>query len=175
MYGTVIKMEQIIRGAEQAGVKVTVVDFANEERFVTGLRIDKLLSSTEEDRKVAYVTQGDANVAKVRYFINEHVDVCLDDYSDVTYPPGSIFVIWNNYMMKACIQPQTVEHWRGYFGNEVQDECHSCHKTKKKMMFWDKYTCPYCPASLCSECATFGQCPACKKMGAFWNDLRRPY
>lgn len=166
-------MEQIIRGAEQAGVKVTIVDFSNEERFVTGLRIDKLLSSTEQDKEVAYVTQGDANVAKVRYFINEHVDVCLDGCSDVEYPPGSIFVIWN-YMMKICMQPQTVEHWKGYFGNEVQDECHSCHKTKKKMMFWDKYTCPYCPVSLCSECATFGQCPACKRMGAFWNDLRRP-
>lgn len=34
--GAVIKMEKIIREAEQAGVKVAVVDFSNEERFVTG-------------------------------------------------------------------------------------------------------------------------------------------
>ena len=78
-----------------------------------------------------------ANVAKVRYFINEHLDVCLDGYSDAMYPPGSIFVIWN-YMMKVCMQPQTVEHWKGYCGNEVRDERHSCKKTKNKMIFWDK-------------------------------------
>lgn len=118
------------------------------------------------------MTQGDDNVGKVRYFINEHVDVCLDGYSGATYLPDSMFVIWN-YMMKACMQPETVAHWKGYFGNEVGKECHSCDKTE--MMFWDKYTCPFCPASLCSECVTFGVCPACKKMGAFWNDCRRPF
>lgn len=75
------------------------------------------------------MTQGDDIVAKVRYFINEHVDVCLDGYSGAMHLPGSMFVIWN-YMMTASMQPQTVEHWKGYFGNEVHDECHSCKKTK---------------------------------------------
>lgn len=83
-------MEQIIRGAEQAGVKVTIVDFANEERFVAGLRIDTRLSSTQGD--------------KVRYFIHEHVDVCIDG-SGVEYLPGSILVIWKN-MMKASCSPR---------------------------------------------------------------------
>lgn len=52
IYYSIIEMEQIIRGAEQAGVKVTIVDFSNEQRYRTGLRIDKLLTSTEQNKEV---------------------------------------------------------------------------------------------------------------------------
>lgn len=46
-------MEEVIRGDEKAAVKANIVDFSNEERFVTVLRIDKLLASAEGDREMA--------------------------------------------------------------------------------------------------------------------------
>lgn len=162
-------MEAIIRGGNAAAVRIKIVDFSNEDR--PGSRIGKMVFDTEHDRSIAFVTEGDENIQKVRYFINEHVDADLDTYSHVEYTPGSIFVLWK-FMLKVETTPRPAEFWEKYFKGDVDEDCFSCKRGY--LTFWDRHTCPYCPASLCSDCCTFGICPSCQRDGAFWNDMRKP-
>lgn len=163
-------MEAIVRGGDAAGVKIKIVDFSSEEN--PGLRIGKLVFATERSRDVAFVTTGDGNIEKVRYFLNEQIaDVELDTYSKTEYIPGSIFVLWN-FMLKAEMAPRPADFWQTYFESEVDADCFICKS--EHLTFWDKHTCPYCPATLCSDCCTFGTCPRCEHDDAFWNDMRKP-
>lgn len=162
----------VVSGGKKAGVTVTMIDLAGEEKWKTGIRLDKLMTKTEEDPTLAFIFLGEENVKKVRYFIDEHIDVTYDTYCRVTYPPGAIFVMWK-YMIKPAVSGLSEHHWASYFKNDVDDNCTTC--SKKNILFSEKYTCPYCPASLCGQCVTFGICPACKKLDAFHNDMRIPF